>query len=75
MITSLWPDLTENTTPTKTEPTEKLDMLLNPEKAMQRNKDKERVIEDIRDDAWQNIVQYCFSYYLTSLPVTCNLNI
>ena len=48
-------DADANANPTIEESSGKIDMLLNPNKAVQRILDKERTMEDIRDK--QNIVQ------------------
>ena len=49
MITNLSQNLTETLTSTKKETSDKLDMLLNPEKARQQKVDKEKAMKDIRD--------------------------
>ena len=49
---------TANADPTIEESSGKIDLLLNPNKAVQRILDKERTMEDIRDK--QNIVQNIF---------------
>ena len=61
MITRLWLNLTGNATVSKVVQSNKLDLLLNPEKARQQKEDKEKAMEDMRDDG-QNIVTYmlCF---------------
>ena len=54
----LTPYFTANANPTIEESSGKIDLLLNPNKAVQRILDKERTMEDIRDK--QNIVQSIF---------------
>ena len=59
----MWLNLTGNATVSKVVQSDKLDLLLNPEKARQQKEDKEKAMEDIRD-AWQNIVTHMLCFRL-----------
>ena len=53
----MWNTWTDNSTASEEEPSDKLDMLLNPEKAKQRDEDKRKAMNDLRDGG-PSIVTY-----------------